>query len=415
MKIFLSAVSGQFKACRDALASDLRAIGCGVRVQEDFQQGPRTLIERLEEYAAQCDRVIALVGDAYGFEASGDVVPVLDPPRSYTQWEYFFAVGERLGGAKAPPKDLYVYFASKAFLSAHPVSQAPVAGERQSQFVQRIKASGKHWAAFDSPDQLCRLVLRDGWQMAERPPKPRNLPYPTIGSLFKGREPFLEDLQRLLGQAPGRPIAIHGLGGIGKSRLAIEYGLRHQDEYAGLLFVTAAGPPALRRNLAALCAPAVLNLPAREVIEEEMQVAAALRWLEEHPGWLLILDSVDSREAAEAVEALLPRLQGGHVLITARASDWSGGVTAVELRELSEAAAVAFLLERTQGRRPESASDEADARALAEALGCLALALEQAGAFIWQKRVSMVDYLVRWRAREAKVRTWHDERLMQYH
>ena len=56
MKIFLSCVSAQFKECRDALASDLRAIGCEVRVQEDFQQGPRTLIERLEAYVAQCDR-----------------------------------------------------------------------------------------------------------------------------------------------------------------------------------------------------------------------------------------------------------------------------------------------------------------------------------------------------------------------
>lgn len=62
-RIFLSAVSGQFKDCRDALASDLRAIGCEVRAQEDFQQGPRTLIEHLEEYIAQCDRVIALIGD----------------------------------------------------------------------------------------------------------------------------------------------------------------------------------------------------------------------------------------------------------------------------------------------------------------------------------------------------------------
>ena len=146
MKIFLSAVSAQFKACRDALASDLRAIGCEVRVQEDFQQGPRTLIERLEEYVAQCDRVIALVGDAYGYEAAGDAVPTTDPPRSYTQWEYFFATGERLKGPKAEPKDLYVYFASDQFLSANPVPQSDEEKRRQVSFVKRIKDSGKHWA-----------------------------------------------------------------------------------------------------------------------------------------------------------------------------------------------------------------------------------------------------------------------------
>src|ERR1019366_5965148 len=41
--------------------------------------------------------------------------------------------------------------------------------ERQSYFHNLIKTSGKHWSTFDSVDQLCRLVLRDGWQMNDRP------------------------------------------------------------------------------------------------------------------------------------------------------------------------------------------------------------------------------------------------------
>ncbi len=414
MKIFLSTVSSQFKACRDALASDLRAIGCEVRVQEDFQQGPRTLIERLEEYVAQCDRVIALVGDAYGCEASGDAVPAVDPPRSYTQWEYDFAMGERLNGPPAPAKELYVYFAAEPFLRQHPVAQGEEDRRRQEGFARRIKSSGKHWAPFDRLDQLCRLVLRDGWQMNERPRKPRNLPYATLGSLFKGRELVLDDLHQQLQRAPGRAVVIHGLGGVGKTRLALEYALRHETEYTALLSVTADSPQALSRNLAALCAPQVLNLPEREAREEEVQVAAALRWFDQHPGWLLILDNVDTPEAAQALEDGLPRLQGGQVLVTSRLSDWSGSVEPLELPFLSEPAAVAFLLERTEGRRRAEAGDETAAHALARELDGLALALEQAGAFIWQKRCSLAEYLKRWRAREQKVRTWHDERLMRY-
>jgi Domain of unknown function (DUF4062) len=193
MRIFLSAVSAQFKDCRDALASDLRAIGCEVKVQEDFQQGPRTLIERLEEYVAQCDRVIALVGDAYGCEAAGTAVPAVDPPRSYTQWEYFFTMGERLAGLPAPRKDLYLYVASETFLSQHPVSQSPESAERQERFRKHVLATGEHWAPFDSVDHLCRLVLRDGWRINERPPRPCNLPYGSIGTLFKGRDEFLQE------------------------------------------------------------------------------------------------------------------------------------------------------------------------------------------------------------------------------
>ena len=75
MKIFLSAVSGQFKACRDALRSDLSAVGAEVVVQEDFQQHGASLLEKLERYIASCDRIIALVGDAYGFESEEQRAP----------------------------------------------------------------------------------------------------------------------------------------------------------------------------------------------------------------------------------------------------------------------------------------------------------------------------------------------------
>src|SRR5262249_20056852 len=107
MKIFLSAVSGQFKACRDALASDLRAVGAEVAVQEDFQQHGGTLLEKLEKYIAGCDRVIALVGDAYGWEPESGARPNGKPRRSYTQWEYFFGQGERLDGRRQPAKEIF--------------------------------------------------------------------------------------------------------------------------------------------------------------------------------------------------------------------------------------------------------------------------------------------------------------------
>lgn len=141
---------------------------------------------------------------------------------------------------------------------------------------------------------------------------------------------------------------------------------------------------------------------------------AALRWLREHSGWLLVLDNADSPEAAAAVEELLGQLQEGHVLVTSRLADWSGGIAALELDVLCEDDSIALLLERTAGRRREERTDEGDARALAHELGGLALALEQAGAFIGKLRVSLGDYLRRWRERERKVREWHDERLMKY-
>jgi len=107
-KIFLSAVSAQFKQCRDMLRSDLNAVGAEVVVQEDFTQHGGSLLGKLEQYIADCDQVIALVGSAYGYQPEITAVPNNSPQRSYTQWEYFFAQGERLNGKRAEAKPVLV-------------------------------------------------------------------------------------------------------------------------------------------------------------------------------------------------------------------------------------------------------------------------------------------------------------------
>ena len=418
MKIFLSAVSAQFEAARHALASDLRAIGCEVKVQEDFQQSGGDLIGKLEAYVAGCDRVIAVIGDAFGFEAAGVAVPGGGPARSYSQWEYFFARGERLDGSRANAKDIFVYTASEKFAAAP--EQSPEHAERQRHFRREVEASLKDRNTFDSVDQLCRLVLRHGWQMQARPRRPRNLPFASLGPLFKGREGFMRDLHDRLEQRRTRAAAIvskqaiHGLGGVGKTRLAIEYALRHQAEYSALLFVGGATPQGLRSNLAALCARDVLDLPEQEAREEEARYEAALRWLRDYSGWLLIIDNADTPEAARAVEALARSLGDGHVLVTARVSSWSAGVEALELDVLADEDAVAFLLERTDGRRETRPTDAANALALARDMGGLAVALEQAGAYVGELRLSLEEYLRRWQAGDVEVRGWNEEALTQY-
>jgi WD40 repeat protein len=163
--IFLSAVSDQFRDCRKALASDLRATGAEVVLQEDFAQHPRTLLEKLQKYIAECDRVIALVGDAYGFEPEAAARPPGRPRRSYTQWEYAFAMGERLKGRAAPRKDVFVYLASEDYLRTHLISQGPEEAGLQRSFVRAIRDSGEDRNPFDSLDGLCRLALRDGFAL----------------------------------------------------------------------------------------------------------------------------------------------------------------------------------------------------------------------------------------------------------
>ena len=188
-KIFLSAVSAQFRACREALRSDLAAVGAEVVVQEDFRQHGGTLLQKLEDYITSCDRVIALVGTAYGWAPEPAALPAGAPVRSYTQWEYHFAMGERLDGSRAPAKPVYLYLASPGFLARHPAEQSVAEAQQQQGFIDAILAGGKDRNAFDSIDQLGRLVLRDGFSLGEaRRYFLQNLPYDSLGSLLKGRE-----------------------------------------------------------------------------------------------------------------------------------------------------------------------------------------------------------------------------------
>jgi hypothetical protein len=165
MKIFLSAVSGEFEACRDALASDLRAVGAEVVVQRDFQQQGQTLLEKLEAYVDGCDRVIALVGNAYGWEPDAAALPPGTPRRSYTHWEYAFARGERLDGRTLPAKDTFVYFASPEFPRPGATEQPPDHTALQQAFIAGIRAQGKDRSRFGSEFELRVLVLRDGFRL----------------------------------------------------------------------------------------------------------------------------------------------------------------------------------------------------------------------------------------------------------
>jgi hypothetical protein len=86
---------------------------------------------------------------------------------------------------------------------------------------------------------------------------------------------------------------------------------------------------------------------------------------------------------------------------------------------LSQPAAVDFLLERTAAQsggrgRKSQASDREDAAALAAELDGLALALEQAAAYIVAQRRTLGEYVRRWQTHDAQVQTWHRPREMKY-
>ncbi|HEX5720937.1 MAG TPA: protein kinase, partial [Thermoanaerobaculia bacterium] len=249
------------------------------------------------------------------------------------------------------------------------------------------------------------------------PPLLHNLPFPPLGDLLKGRSEELQALAQTLaddGPSGLQTLVLHGLGGIGKTRLAIDYAWRFGRRYQAVLFVLADSPDGLNSSLAALARADLLDLPERNHPAESETIGAVLRWLRENPGWLLILDNVDTKEAGLAVTKLLPALTAGRVLITSRRRDWPAGVRRRAIDRVLLQPAAEFLLERTREDRKRAPDDPEQALRLAELLDGLPLALEQAGAYIVHLQISLAEYLAEWERESEHVLSWHDEGAMQY-
>jgi Leucine-rich repeat (LRR) protein len=413
-RVFISAVTSEFGAARDEIANDLNARGIQVRVQRSFRQeaDADTLLCKLHNYISGCSAVICVIGNRTGACPTPDeadefrnVLPPGFNEASYTQWEFFIArhYGKRLS----------IYLASDLFVPERPVPTTEDYPHLQEKFVKHIEKLGLDHTPFSNAEELRISILKEDWP---KPPviRPIKLPYQSMRSLFKGRSHFMQQLSDSLPLSHEPVIitkALYGLGGIGKSRAALEYAWEHQNKYSALLLVTSQTPEALRRELAALTIP--LGLPERGSMDDEVKLLAVLNWLRANPIWLLILDGLDTEQALDEAVHLMGQMTGGHVVITSQLTNFPPSIEPLELKLLDIEPATQFLIERTRRRRPEP-DDQTVARELAERLDGLALALEQAAAFINEKQWTFRKYIDEWHNSWLEVADWSKPAVTQY-
>jgi hypothetical protein len=206
---------------------------------------------------------------------------------------------------------------------------------------------------------------------------------PPRPALLAGREELLAGLDARLSGGDGpwpRVVALYGLGGAGKTSVAVEYAHRHLAE-VGLAWQFPAGDPAV---LLAEFARLAAQLGAREMVDARDPVASVHAVLAAFPaGWLVIFDNAPGQEA---VQRFVPPAGRGRVLITTRSAVWPHG-HAVEVPVLGTAVAAGFLVNRTGD------ADERAAQELAGELGGLPLALEQAAAYVQASGDTLAGYL----------------------
>src|SRR5260370_1634495 len=143
-----------------------------------------------------------------------------------------------------------------------------------------------------------------------------NLPY-RRNPFFTGREEILAHLHSVLTDnqtaALTQAQAISGLGGIGKTQIAVEYAYRYCNSYTAILWITASSRDTLITDFVMLAN--VLDLPEQYEQDQDIVLRAVTRWLTTHTNWLLIVDNVDD---LKMVLDLLPTRGTGKVLLTTR-------------------------------------------------------------------------------------------------
>jgi tetratricopeptide (TPR) repeat protein len=399
-RIYISSTYGDLREHREQVYRALRELGHDVVAMEHYvATDQRPLAKCLEDVAAS-QLYVGIFAHRFGY------IPDQDNPegRSITELEY------RHAHAHGIPRLVFLLDEAAAWQLAW-VDAVTGDGDQGARIgALREELSKERLVSFFSTaDELARKVNaavtnqlaelaagRHPYQLVEGLPAPARRAWtipPPVRS-FTGRDEQLAALhEQLTGQGAATLVptaALYGIGGVGKTQLALAYAQRYRADYQLGWWVPAETELGMVTALADL--GVALGLPG-ELPPAEL-AAGARDGLGGRSGWLLIFDNAPD---PAAVAEYLPGAGGGHVLVTSRDSAWQGIADPVPVDLLPQQAAVGLLLRRSGD------PDELSAARLAEALGRLPLALEQAAAYAATARLALARYLELFEERRAEL------------
>jgi tetratricopeptide (TPR) repeat protein/transcriptional regulator with XRE-family HTH domain len=243
--------------------------------------------------------------------------------------------------------------------------------------------------------------------------------------LFTGREDLLAWLDQqffpqeehadppLLHRAAlTQPQALRGLGGIGKTQVAVEYAHRsyEQGRYTHVLWINAASDEAILSSFMTLAELLPAGI-AREETDQSKLVKAIKGWLEQcQQPWLVIFDNADEMSL---LQPYLPQRGNGSLLLTTRSHAVGSLAAPIEVENMGLVEGTAFLLQRAQ-RQQADENERDEATNLVIALDGFPLALDQAGAYIEETGCSFSDYLQLYRQRNRELLARRGKQVTDY-
>ena len=234
-----------------------------------------------------------------------------------------------------------------------------------------------------------------------------NIPYHR-NPFFTGREEILDHLHSVLTDSYSAALtqaqAISGLGGIGKTQIAVEYAYRHTNQYNAILWVTALSRDVLIADFIMLAN--ILDLPEKNEQDQDIVLRAVKRWMATHASWLLIVDNIDD---LKMILDVLPTRFAGKVLLTTRLQALGALAQPIEVDKMGREEGQLFLLRRAKILNPGmslhqlSQEEQTLADKIVTELDGLPLALDQAGAYIEETQCGSFDYLNLYRTRRKEL------------
>jgi hypothetical protein len=182
---------------------------------------------------------------------------------------------------------------------------------------------------------------------------------------FIGRNEYINALGEIL--LPDRAIhrrktfVLHGLGGIGKTQLAIEFARSHQEEFAAVFFIDGSSRDAVLQSFAAVFRLVAVDDAAEAMTApyadpgdcagratSEQNALKALEWLslEGNTNWLLIFDNVDVEPhdpGGYHIEQFFPPKDWGSILVTTRLASLPVSGFFCQVRELDPEQSIKLL------------------------------------------------------------------------
>jgi len=222
---------------------------------------------------------------------------------------------------------------------------------------------------------------------------------------FLGRDSVLSRIEAHFSNTASNQqlrFAIHGLGGSGKTQIALKYAFDHRPDYDSIFFVNASSIDSLIRDFTKI--HQMLQLAA--IDNDENKIECVKRWFArtDNTKWLLIFDNADDLEEID-LSYYFPVTNYGNVLITTRDfrvehPDLATHALPLDVLDLEDAQTL--LISRAGIKTPTDADDQ-NAALIVKELGFLPLAIDQAGAYVQTRRKSLGEYYSMYHAHQASL------------